>query len=74
MAALRCRIGYACFARPAAYLANTKAASGRGRRRGRVSGMSYVDAALAPQRKTGQIKIHGAAAFESMRRAGRLAA
>jgi methionyl aminopeptidase len=36
--------------------------------------MSYVDAALAPQRKTGQIKIHGAAAFESMRRAGRLAA
>jgi methionyl aminopeptidase len=36
--------------------------------------MSYVDAALAPQRKTGQIKIHGPAAFESMRRAGRLAA
>jgi len=36
--------------------------------------MSYVDAALAPQRKTGQIKIHGAAAFESMRKAGRLAA
>ena len=36
--------------------------------------MSYVDAALAPQRKTGQIKLHGAAAFEGMRRAGRLAA
>jgi methionyl aminopeptidase len=36
--------------------------------------MSYVDAALAPQRKTGQIKLHGAAAFEGMRRAGRLVA
>ena len=36
--------------------------------------MSYVDAASAPQRKTGQIKIHGPAAFEGMRRAGRLAA
>ncbi len=36
--------------------------------------MSYVDAALAPQRKTGQIKLHGSAAFESMRKAGRLAA
>jgi methionyl aminopeptidase len=36
--------------------------------------MSYVDAALAPQRKTGQIKIHRAAAFDSMRSAGRLAA
>jgi methionyl aminopeptidase len=36
--------------------------------------MSYVDAVLAPQRKTGQIKLHGPAAFEGMRRAGRLAA
>ena len=36
--------------------------------------MSYVDAALAPQRKTGQIKLHGAAAFEGMRNAGRLTA
>jgi methionyl aminopeptidase len=36
--------------------------------------MSYVDAALAPQRKTGQIKLHGPAAFEGMRRAGQLAA
>jgi methionyl aminopeptidase len=36
--------------------------------------MSYVDAALAPQRKTGQIKLHNAAAFEGMRKAGRLAA
>ena len=36
--------------------------------------MSYVDAALAPLRKTGQIKLHGPAAFEGMRRAGRLAA
>src|SRR5690242_4468144 len=58
-----------------------KAASGRKggmaageRRHGRHAGMSYVDAALAPQRKTGQIKIHGAAAFEGMRKAGRLAA
>ena len=36
--------------------------------------MSYIDAALAPQRKTGQVKIHGPAAFEGMRRAGQLAA
>ncbi|TMJ22099.1 MAG: M24 family metallopeptidase, partial [Alphaproteobacteria bacterium] len=36
--------------------------------------MSYVDAAIAPQRKTGQIKLHGPAAFEGMRKAGRLAA
>ena len=36
--------------------------------------MSYVDAALAPQRKTGQIKLHGPDAFEGMRKAGRLAA
>ena len=35
---------------------------------------SYVDASLAPQRKTGQIKLHGPAAFEGMRKAGRLAA
>jgi methionyl aminopeptidase len=36
--------------------------------------MSYVDAATAPLRKTGQIKIHGAEAFAGMRRAGQLAA
>ena len=36
--------------------------------------MSYVDAALAPQRKTGQIKLHGPAAFDGMRKAGRLVA
>src|ERR1700757_2490391 len=36
--------------------------------------MTYVDAACAPLRKTGQIKIHGPAAFEGMRKAGRLAA
>jgi methionyl aminopeptidase len=36
--------------------------------------MSYVDAALAPQRKTGQIKLHGPAAFAGMRKAGQLAA
>jgi methionyl aminopeptidase len=36
--------------------------------------MTYVDAACAPLRKTGQIKIHGADAFAGMRKAGRLAA
>ena len=36
--------------------------------------MTYVDAALAPLRKTGQIKLYGVAAFEGMRRAGRLVA
>jgi methionyl aminopeptidase len=36
--------------------------------------MTYVEAASAPLRKTGQIKIHGPAAFEGMRRAGLLAA
>jgi methionyl aminopeptidase len=36
--------------------------------------MTYVDAACAPLRKTGQIKIHGPAAFDGMRKAGRLAA
>ena len=36
--------------------------------------MTYVDAAVAPLRKTGQIKIHGPAAFAGMRKAGRLAA
>ena len=28
--------------------------------------MSYVDAAMAPQRKTGQIKLHGTGAFAGM--------
>ena len=36
--------------------------------------MTYVDAAVAPLRKTGQIKLYGAEAFEGMRKAGRLAA
>ena len=36
--------------------------------------MTYVDAACAPLRKTGQIKIHGAGAFEGMRKAGQLTA
>jgi methionyl aminopeptidase len=36
--------------------------------------MTYVDAACAPLRKTGQIKIHGPDAFAGMRKAGRLAA
>ena len=36
--------------------------------------MNYVDATVAPARKTGQIKLHGPAAFEGMRKAGRLVA
>jgi methionyl aminopeptidase len=36
--------------------------------------MTYIDAALAPLRKTGQIKLHGPEAFAGMRRAGRLVA
>ncbi len=36
--------------------------------------MTFVDAAQAPSRKTGQIKLHGAADFEAMRKAGRLTA
>ncbi len=36
--------------------------------------MTYVDAAAAPLRKTGQIKLYGPAAFAGMRKAGRLAA
>jgi methionyl aminopeptidase len=36
--------------------------------------MNYVEAAAAPLRKTGQIKLHGPAAFEGMRKAGQLVA
>src|SRR3974390_1159055 len=36
--------------------------------------MTYVDATVAPLRKTGQIKIHRPAAFEGMRKAGQLVA
>ena len=36
--------------------------------------MTFVDAAVAPLRKTGAIKLHGPEAFEGMRRAGRLVA
>ena len=36
--------------------------------------MTFVEAATAPSRKTGQIKLHGPEAFEGMRRAGRLTA
>jgi methionyl aminopeptidase len=36
--------------------------------------MTFVDALEAPQRKTGQIKLHGEAAFAGMRKAGRLTA
>ncbi len=36
--------------------------------------MAYTDAATAPVRNTGLVKIHGPDAFEGMRRAGRLAA
>jgi methionyl aminopeptidase len=35
---------------------------------------SYVEAAVAPLRKTGQIKLHDSEAFERMRAAGRLTA
>lgn len=36
--------------------------------------MNFVSADLSPQRKTGQIKLHNAEAFEGMRKAGRLTA
>ena len=36
--------------------------------------MTYVDAAVAPLRKTGQIKLYGSEAFAGMRKAGRLTA
>jgi methionyl aminopeptidase len=36
--------------------------------------MTFVEASTSPGRKNGQIKIHDAAAFEGMRRAGRLTA
>ena len=36
--------------------------------------MNYIDAAFAPLRKTGQIKLHGPEAFAGMRKAGRLVA
>jgi methionyl aminopeptidase len=36
--------------------------------------MTYVDASVAPPRKTGQIKLYGAEAFAGMRKAGRLTA
>lgn len=36
--------------------------------------MTFVEASTSPGRKNGQIKIHDAAAFEGMRRAGRLCA
>ena len=36
--------------------------------------MTFVDAAQAPSRKTGQIKLHGETDFAAMRKAGRLTA
>jgi methionyl aminopeptidase len=36
--------------------------------------MTYTDAAAAPARNTGLVKLHGPEGFEGMRRAGRLAA
>jgi methionyl aminopeptidase len=36
--------------------------------------MTFVDANIAPARKSGQIKLHGSEAFAGMRKAGRLAA
>ena len=38
------------------------------------SAISYIDAASAPVRNTGEIKLHGPEAFEAMRKVGRLAA
>src|SRR5215510_2647471 len=62
----------------ASLLTLRRAAPAARRRHGRIPHelphMSYVDAVLAPQRKTGQVKLHGPAAFEGMRKAGRLAA
>ena len=56
--------------------ANRHPVAGSRRRKFRafIPHMTYVDAALAPLRKTGQIKIHGPAGFEGMRKAGCLAA
>src|SRR5258708_1990843 len=66
----------ACGVRGLAYICDAAAAWGepRGGGAAAIALMSYVDAALAPQRKTGQIKLHGAAAFEGMRKAGQLVA
>lgn len=36
--------------------------------------MTFADVTVAPRRKTGQIRIHNAADFDGMRKAGRLAA
>src|SRR6187397_1919953 len=36
--------------------------------------MTYIDATLAPPRKTGQIRLYGKEGFEGMRKAGRLVA
>ena len=36
--------------------------------------MTFVDASLAPGRKSGQIKLHGPEAFAAMRKAGQMAA
>src|SRR5260370_21473625 len=76
--ALRCArdTGPACVLRILAYICDAAAAwvCARGGGDAAIALRSYVDAALAPQRKTGQIKLHGAAAFEGMRKAGRLVA
>src|SRR5262245_44589864 len=66
----------ACFLPVVAYIAlqQRHRTAARRRRRRDDALMSYVDAALAPQRTTGHIKLHGPAAFEGMRKAGRLAA
>ena len=36
--------------------------------------VNYIDAALAPHKNDGQIKLHGPADFAGMRRAGELVA
>ena len=65
----------ACARRGGAYIeARESAASRPQEAAGPRASMTYVDAALAPLRKTGQIKLYGAGAFEGMRRAGRLVA
>ncbi len=46
----------------------------RDRHSPQTNGMTYIDAAVAPLRKTGQIKIYGDNAFAAMRKAGRLVA
>ncbi len=65
---------HACVTGVLAYIAVQQRPCAARRRRGPRIPMSYVDAAMAPQRKTGQIKLTAPSAFEGMRQAGRLVA